>query len=391
VLGRPPENAAVIAAQIKVGSAAGLIAELSASEELKIRKRSGLTRQDVRVAYRALLGREPSDATIRLDLESESAGALIESIARSQEYVTRKKDTAYLYYTAVFDPIAVILKHELRGRRAKPGHLVNFLGAAMNLAFAPRLFAGHPGGVEAVPIPANWHADMAEFGAVLRAVNLARNTFTMVELGCGWGCWMINSGVAARRMGLRVKLIGAEADEGHLGFAAEALATNGFQPRDYVLHRCIAAPESGSAFFPKQQITGQNWALEPLLAPSDSERATAIASGLYDEVPTQSLQSILGRNGRIDLLHIDIQGGERDLIRRSLAVLNERVAYLVVGTHSRSIEGELIEQLMAAGWLPEIERPAILGINDGKARVSTDGVQGWRNPRLLPLPQRTSQ
>ena len=62
---------------------------------------------------------------------------------------------------------------------------------------------GRAGEVEDMPIPANWHADIAEWAAALRAVELARGTFSMAELGCGWGCWMNNTGVAARAAGLR--------------------------------------------------------------------------------------------------------------------------------------------------------------------------------------------
>ena len=48
---------------------------------------------------------------------------------------------------------------------------------------------------------------------------------------CGWGCWMNNSGVAARRTGRTVDLIGIEGDEGHLKFARDALARNGYATR----------------------------------------------------------------------------------------------------------------------------------------------------------------
>ena len=72
------------------------------------------------------------------------------------------------------------------------------------------------GVVEPVPIPANWHADIAERAAALRAVEQAHGTFKVVELGCGWGCWLNNTGVAARTLGLAVTLIGVEGDEGHI-------------------------------------------------------------------------------------------------------------------------------------------------------------------------------
>jgi hypothetical protein len=35
----------------------------------------------------------------------------------------------------------------------------------------------------------------------------------MIELGCGWGCWMNNAGVAARSTDRRVHVIGVEGDE----------------------------------------------------------------------------------------------------------------------------------------------------------------------------------
>jgi hypothetical protein len=40
--------------------------------------------------------------------------------------------------------------------------------------------------------------------------------------------------------------------------------------------------------------------------------------------------------------------------------------------------------LLASGWELEIERPAIFVLEPGGPRITVDGVQGWRNPRLLP-------
>jgi hypothetical protein len=44
-----------------------------------------------------------------------------------------------------------------------------------------------------------------------------------------------------------------------------------------------------------------------------------------------SLEKASAAHPRIDLLHIDIQGGEADLIRDSLAILNKKVAYMTIG------------------------------------------------------------
>jgi hypothetical protein len=59
------------------------------------------------------------------------------------------------------------------------------------------------------------------------------------------------------------------------------------------------------------------------------------------------------------------------------------VAYVVVGTHSRMIEGELMKLFLGAGWKLEIERPSVFKITQDGLSTTVDGVQGWRNPFLV--------
>jgi len=139
-----------------------------------------------------------------------------------------------------------------------PKYLTNFLGVLIDPKFFLSILDGRAGQVEPVPIPANWHADIAEWAAALRAVDLAPGGFTMIELGCGWGCWMNNTGAAARRMGRAVQLIGIEGDMGHIGFAREACEANGFLPSQVTLHHGIAAAETGTALFPRQDGAGSS-------------------------------------------------------------------------------------------------------------------------------------
>jgi hypothetical protein len=206
--------------------------------------------------------------------------------------------------------------------------------------------------------------------------------FTIIELGCGWGCWLNNAGVAARRAGLGVQLIGVEGDEGHIGFAREACAVNGFTPDQVTLHRGIAAPTGGVALFPRQAQAGIEYGLEPVFGASEAEQKAAIAAGSHDALRMVALKDLIPAHGRVDLLHIDIQGGEVDFIASCLPLLGKHVAYLFVGTHSRQIEGSVMEMLLAKGWLLEIERPAIFTLHAGRPITVVDGAQGWRNPRL---------
>ncbi|MGH7117896.1 MAG: class I SAM-dependent methyltransferase [Acetobacteraceae bacterium] len=289
----------------------------------------------------------------------------------------------FFHYHASFDPVALMHRYAAPNLKPRPGYLTNFLGVVIDPRFFPEILGGRAGEVEPIPIPANWHTDIAEWGGALRAVDLARGSFTMIELGCGWGCWMNNTGAAARRVGLDVHVIGVEADAAHVGFAHEACADNGFRPSQVTLVRGIAAAHPGIALFPRQERAGVSWALGPVFGASEAERQEAVQSGTHDALPMIPLAELAAPHVRIDLLHVDIQGGEAALVADSLPVFHERVAYLLIGTHSRQIEGRLFGTLLQAGWRLEIERPAILAMGSGGPTVTVDGVQGWRNPCLL--------
>jgi hypothetical protein len=347
----------------------------------RILRGGSLSRADIVAAYRWLLGREPESEDVIAQLIGRAPAILIENFVTSREFHKRWKTSPYQHFHGSLDVEGIIYAHENPQRAAKPGHLVNFLGVAMNVAFMP-ILAEHAGTVEGPPIPANWHAEMAEFAAALRAVDLARDRFTMIELGCGWGCWMNNTGAAARRRGLNIHLIGVEGDAGHIGFAREALATNGVDAKDYTLWRGVAGAQSGIALFPRQDQSGEDWGLEPRFDLPANVRAELLASGRYDELPVLALADIIGTRRRVDLLHMDIQGGEADFVHDCLPTLVERVAYLVIGTHSRAIEGRLMTDLIGAGWILEVERPSDFVMSDSRPVTTVDGIQGWRNPRL---------
>ena len=354
---------------------------------------SALSPECVQWAYRLFLDREPETPSVVQEKlrQFSTTRDLRSDFMKSPEF--REKagqpdslpQSPFFHFAAAFDPLAVMRCHAVSDLQPKPGYLTNFLGVAIDPKFFPTILKGREGSVEAIPIPANWHADIAEWGAALRAVDLSQDTFTMIELGCGWGCWMNNTGVAARAAGRRVHVIGVEGDEGHARFAQESLTTNGFKQNEFTVHRGIAAARSGVALFPKQGVPGVEWGGEAVFDATASQRVKALSSGAYEELPMIALSEITAPHARIDLLHVDIQGGEADLIDQCLTLLDEKVSYMVIGTHSKQIEGRLYETLLNAGWLLEMERPAIFTVNGGKPCIAVDGVQGWRNGKLLPI------
>jgi hypothetical protein len=121
------------------------------------------------------------------------------------------QDRFYFYSSSIGDLTKIIRAHQPEHVDPTAEYLTNAFGVKVNPNFFPDILTGKAGYVEPLPIPANWHA-VAEFAAVFRAVDLASENFTILELGCGWGCWLNNAGVVAKRKGLAVNLIGVEGD-----------------------------------------------------------------------------------------------------------------------------------------------------------------------------------
>ena len=103
----------------------------------------------------------------------------------------------------------------------------------------------------------------------------------------------------------------------------------------------------------------------------------------YQRVRSISLSTLLKDEPLVDFIHFDIQGAEADVIDASAEMLTDKVRYLVIGTHSRVIEGRIIETLRRHGWTLENEQPARMGYTaDVPEYTRADGTQVWRNPTL---------
>ena len=258
-------------------------------------------------------------------------------------------------------------------------YFTNFLGMIVKPSYFDTILRGKEGFVESVPIIGNWHACVAEWGACLRALDLAQAPFTVMELGCGWRCWLNKMAVAARNKDFDYRLISVEGNPDHINFAKETLRGNGISSEKMELHHGIAAATNRIALFPNQKPKSSSWGLELFFSFSQQQREEAVSSGQYNALPMVSLQDVIGAHTTIDLLHIDIQGGEGNLLENCLNTLSEKVGYVFVGTHSRKNEKRFKKAFKNLPWKLEIERPAILKMRITGPVLKTDGVQGWRN------------
>ncbi len=344
-----------------------------------------ITADDVAKTYQVLLGRDPEGIeVVKRHMAAGSHQAMVLAIINSDEARNRLQysdRSPFFHYNAAVDVPGLVLANVDSSRVPREGHSVNFLGVAVPTEVFDFL-AGKGGTLDVVPIPANYHADMSEWAAAIRAIDLAQNKFTMIELGSGWGCWMVNTGVLAKRKGLALELIGVEADPKHIAFCQTTMNSNSIPETDYSIVKGIASADTGTALFPKRQGVADSWGFEPVFGATKERQRQLVASGKYEPLPLVPLKNVIADRSRIDLLHIDIQGGETDLVRGTLDLISDRVAYVLIGTHSRMIEGDLMKMLLNAGWMLEIERPAIFKLNNGIPQTTVDGVQGWRNPKF---------
>jgi FkbM family methyltransferase len=223
----------------------------------------------------------------------------------------------------------------------------------------------------------------------LRAVDEAEDRFTMIELGAGWGPWLIACALAAKDKGIRkIDLIGIEGDRTHCEFLHEHFVNNGFDPAEHRLLHAVIGAQSGAALFPIVDNPEDVWGSEPQFFTDLTQAQILAAPGPGGEAPrfelltALSLADVIGDHPVIDLLHVDIQGGEADVLEASAELLDDRVSRVVIGTHGRTIEERLHKLFHRLNWQFEADDPCRFGTNDHGLVLTMDGTQVWKNRRF---------
>jgi hypothetical protein len=301
--------------------------------------------------------------------------------------------TVYLGY----DPADLELLNAYRQKNAKPepGFVTDFIGVRTRVGSLPSSCHPFEGQVLGVPWPKDFLAEAAEWVALCRAIEEARESFTMMELGAGWGPWIVGGGHLARRRQIEnIFLLGIEADESHFATMEDHFRDNGFDPSDHRLLFGAAGTEQGRVQFAIADNPSETWGHRPIasdpqgeLRDSDVNFKEDTVGGLpLREIPQHDVKEELRRKPFWDLIHIDIQGWEAEIVADCLDLLGERVRRIVVGTHSRQIEARLLDLMHGADWRLEGEKPCRFNHHpthrEWESMTVVDGVQVWSNPRL---------
>jgi FkbM family methyltransferase len=347
---------------------------------------SGITRRARQMASR--LRRPPRQAT-----PVAAPGPSFDDTARSDEVggltwlqVFRGYDLADL---AVFDPFRDA------ERTPEEGFIVNFLGVrtrAASLADGQRDMAGQ---VLDIPVPCDYHAEAIEYIGLMKTVLSAGRSYAIMELGAGWGPFLVDAGAAARQRGISdIHLMGVESDPGHMRSMRTHLTDNGFDPRAQRMVEGAVGSKAGRALFPRVEDHANQWGGRPAVITGNEVDVAdrAYLGRLLDdsiEVAVFDVRDLIHERDMWDCVHVDIQGAEVEVLRTALALLTERARFVIVGTHSRKIDGDLVDLFHAAGWILEHEKPCKFAFLPGGASLESmttvDGAQVWRNP-AFPYP-----
>lgn len=357
----------------------------------------------VRLMYNLLLGREPDPEGFASHVMDLASGAktpheVVLNFIRSAEFQNRYAVTepggiaptdfrVYAGYRP--EDLAVFAEFAHAAPGPRPGFLTEFLGSRARISSLWDDCRVLDGKVLPLPVPHDYHADAVEWIGTLKAVLAASESFAAMEWGAGHGPWTAVAGIAARLRGIRkLTLCAVEGDPGRFALLRQNIEDNDLANEDVILLQAAVGTADGTARWPKLADPRNVAGARPLRDGSTED--AAYLQGLADEmidVEVVSATGLLLARPFWDLLHIDVQGTEAELCETTLGTLSERVRYVIVGTHSRKLDGDVMDIFFRGGWRLEHEKPARMMCStadspDSLTRLTIgDGTQVWRNPR----------
>ncbi len=236
------------------------------------------------------------------------------------------------------------------------------------------------------PVPDDGYmSEVSEYLAVAMAVNQAGERFRMAELGAGWGPWTTLAAAMCKTKGIvQAEFLACEAMRSRISLLKNNLAANGLGDHDLEdpsytvkIKLCAVSDKEEMAKFPE--------AFGDMGAAISFEPAGHDYRGIkqnYVDVPCYPLSQVLG-NHIYDFIHMDIQGMEFLSINAEKEYVAKNVRSIFIGTHTRKIEGDLIDLMYDLGFTLILEKPCRFFLTPGAkslmARTTHDGSQYWVN------------
>lgn len=228
------------------------------------------------------------------------------------------------------------------------------------------------------PATSEWTIDWI---ACLLAARLAGDRFTVIELGAGYGQWMVTSILAykARHPDRPAHGMALEAEKTHYEWLQQHVQKNLAKHKDTQADLLYAAAGyDGVVHFPELDEPDRNYG---------AGYVSGDSSPGMRKVECLSMQTIDThfREDVIDLLHVDIQGAEADLIMSAgFENVLSKCRFVLFGTHrSDALHSQVRKALESSGMRVLIDWPrnqlvrsafGKINTNDGALFSSNEGV-----------------
>jgi FkbM family methyltransferase len=192
--------------------------------------------------------------------------------------------------------------------------------------------------------------EIFEWKILLSGILAARDSFTMIEAGAGYGRWLVSAARASQLRGgdLNCRLIGIEADPTHFKWMRKHFLDNGLDPDSHRLIFGAVDEKDGEDIF----VCGDDpssWYGQHV-AYADHHRMNLNDGYKRITVPTFSIDTILSNLDRVDLMDFDIQYAEGRAIPASIETMTHKVKRVFVETHSAEIHDIVFDSFRSYGW-----------------------------------------
>lgn len=350
----------------------------------------------VNALYSVILGRPADAAGLSNHLQALKNGKsrkdLIRDFTVSTEFCGShypEPENKWKEYSK--EDVDFLASWELKHQQPTPGFVTDFIGQKTRISSMWKECAPLDNVVLGLPVPGDYRSGAGEWIGTLRAVAAAKgDQFSAMELGAGNGPWITASGKAAELRGIKkIYLLGVEGDPNRFATMEQHIKDNGLDKYSVKLIQGAVGVENGMARWPVLPDPNNQSGARPLQ--NDNSEDEKYLSFSFDinktiDVKIFSFSSLLAKRPLWDLIHIDIQGGEYDICSATISTLNEKARYIVIGTHSRKLDGDLMDLFFRNGWDLENEHPTVIDYDRNRpsllSSTTGDGLQVWRNPRL---------
>ena len=286
-----------------------------------------------------------------------------------------------------------------------PAHYgADFLGTKIRHEFVAELYTRPAESLWEMGYPPV-NEDYLEWVDLLESVVEARDSYTMVELGAGFGRWVVRAAFAVEQVHAQIqyRLVAVEAEPLTYRWMQMHFEENGVDATRHRLIHAASSDQPGHALFYIGGPRGGAWDLPPnqwygqCLAKEYDVSGEYRNDGEYQgfpvrlhnsgwrsiNVPSVTLKELMADFQSVDFLDMDIEGQELPVIRSTIEDMNTKVKRVHIGTHSPEIEAELRDILSGHGWCSIRDYPISTTQNTPWGPVEFgNGVQSWVNPRL---------